>query len=86
MKLLTIMNDFYHSKMQCVSISFSTSNGDLEVLKGHADSFLKLTQGIVEITAYDNSKVRYFVRDGLISFLDQENATLLSDSLELLKD
>ena len=86
MKLLTILNDFYHSKMQCISISFASARGHTQVLKGHANSFFKLKSGIVEITVSNNSKVRYSVRNGLISFLDQENATLLSDSLELMKD
>jgi len=45
-----------------------------------------LRPGVVEITTSSGDNVRFSVQDGLISFLDQEDATLLSDSLELLKD
>jgi len=72
--------------MECVSISFASTKGETQILDGHADGFFKLRPGVVEITTSSGDNVRFSVQDGLISFLDQEDATLLSDSLELLKD
>jgi F0F1-type ATP synthase epsilon subunit len=82
MELLIIVNDSYHSSIECKTISFTSINGSMEILDGHANGFFAIPSGKIKIVKFDKTEVSLNIVNGLISILDINKAKLLCDNIQ----
>ena len=77
-----IVNDYFYKKVIGSSISFTSVIGATEVLNHHSDIFSIVKPGIVNIKINGKSEdIHYFIFDGLISFLNNNEATIITTKI-----
>lgn len=75
LKIQIILNDKLYKEFDCISIASVTTNGTFQILEMHTDSFFVLSNNHIEIKGEGFTK-RFEVKNGMISFLDQDKATI----------
>ena len=80
--IAVIINDNFYKKVIGSSISFTSIFGATEILNHHSDIFSIVKPGIVNIKINGGSEdIHYFIFDGLISFLNNNEATIVTTKL-----
>jgi F0F1-type ATP synthase epsilon subunit len=81
-KISIIVNDNLYKKIVGSSLNFTSVLGATEILNNHSDIFSIVQPGIINIKINDGDKdVNLLVFEGLISFLDNSEATIITAKL-----
>jgi F0F1-type ATP synthase epsilon subunit len=77
-----IVNDNFYKKVVGSSIHFTSVIGATEILNSHTNIFSIVKPGIVCIKINGNDKdLNFYISDGLISFINGNEATLITKKL-----
>lgn len=74
-----IVNDTLYRKETVSSITFSSVLGESELLNQHSDIFSIIQPGIITARISNKKELHFLVFDGLMSFLNGNEATLLTN-------
>lgn len=81
-KVSVIVHDNLYKKIVGSSLNFTSVLGATEILNNHSDIFSVVQPGIINIKINNGSEdVNLLVFDGLISFLNNSEATIMATKL-----
>jgi F0F1-type ATP synthase epsilon subunit len=86
MELKIILMDEHYALIHASSISFTTLKGESQVLTGHEDGFFVLKKDCIVVVGENSGAERKFsLKNGMLAFLNQTEATLTADKIEEIK-